>query len=401
MLKFGRNKNFGDWATLTATACVAIIFLSWDLKNILYQGSEYYTDYGLISNDFYFQPFFSIYINDLIRNNFGVVTLIVISQIIFPVCIFYMLVIIFSRYLDKVWSIAIGFISIFSFSEHAFREFLLAIIRLDQLYAVNYSLPEIANFPIPSLSVLLFLISFYSSTKAVKLNSRRISILTCFWSVQIYIKAIDALFGICFWFSYFIIKCYRHQDVKCRLLSLICLQLVISFFIYLPAFYFSDFSLFSLAISSEKDFHIFSHCFLYMALPISLLLFLFLIHKIDAYEIFYKFWSIFILMFLEFILILIAFFFKKAINLGILTTGVTLFFLHFYYYLPVIFYASRQYYSFHIGKDGNRVKNVVRKIIFIIFNRLNYVYLPLIIILSALFALMSSNNNFVGSFLWI
>ena len=129
-----------------------------------------------------------------------------------------------------------------------------------------------------------------------------------------------------------------------------------------------------------------------MLLPIAMMVVLFVIHKIDSYEIFYKFWPIYILMALEFILVTTAFFFGKGINLEILTSRIPLFFLHFYYYLPIIFYASRQYYSYNIGKDGSRARNELRKMIFIIFNKLNYIYLPLIIVLVILFALISSNN---------
>ena len=392
MLKFGNNKTVKDYAIFLATILVAIIFSNWGFKELLFGEERCCENYGQLHHVFYFQPFFSIFVSKFIDNALGTAGLVLIGQVILPASIFYMIAIIFNRYLNKIWSITIGFVSIFSFSDYAFRDFLVSIIKGTSISNVSKSLPEIANFPIPSLSILLFLIVFYHSTKLIKLDNKRISILTALWALQVYVNAIDALFGVCFWFSYFIIKAYKrnHDDNIKNLIKLTCRQAIISLIIWLPALFFVNFS--SGEISISENFNIFTYYFLYMLLPIAMMVVLFVIHKIDSYEIFYKFWPIYILMALEFILVTTAFFFGKGINLEILTSRIPLFFLHFYYYLPIIFYASRQYYSYNIGKDGSRARNELRKMIFIIFNKLNYIYLPLIIVLVILFALISSNN---------
>jgi hypothetical protein len=169
---------------------------------------------------------------------------------------------------------------------------------------------------------------------------------------------------------------------------LILPQLLILLTICLPAFILADFS--KGQISSAKSFNVGIYYILYFLIPVLSMLALFRIHKIDLYEIFYKFWPIYSLMLVEFLLVFGAVFFGKGVNIEILTSRIPLFFLHFYYYLPIIFYGSREYYSFYVGRDGGDVINAIRKIIFVIFNRLNYLYLPLIIVLIIIFAIQSS-----------
>ena len=382
-----------EYSFYLATILVAIIFSNWGLQQLMPGNLDCCSVYGKLQHDFYFYPFISIFIRGIIENIFGVVGLILIGQVIFPALIFYLIVIIFNRYLSKIWSLTIGFVSIFSFTNYPFRDFLFNLINPSSPIALGSNiLPEIANFPIPSLSVLFFLLSFYYSTKLVKLDKKRVGILTILWSIQIYINAIDALFGICFWFSYFSIRLFqkeKHNKLPYLIKSTLP-QLLIFVVICTPALLLADFSVGETSLA--RNFNVFVHYALYMLLPLLLMVILFKIHKIDSYEILYKFWPVYILMFIEALLVFIAFFFAKGVNLEILTSRISLFFLHFYYYLPVIFYASKQYYSFRIGKDGSSVINKIRKVIFIIFNRLNYIYLPFIILLVILFAISSSNN---------
>ena len=52
----------------------------------------------------------------------------------------------------------------------------------------------IQKFPLPSISVLFFLIIFYYSIDLKKLNLKRISIFTSLWSIYFYVNALDAIF---------------------------------------------------------------------------------------------------------------------------------------------------------------------------------------------------------------
>lgn len=385
IVKFLRKNIF-----LISAIAVAIIFSNWQFKQLLLTPDFHYSEYKHSEQNFFFYPYISIWFSELIEFSFGITGLIFVGQILIPSAIFYLIATIFSRYLNKLWSLAIACVSVISFSDYPFRDFLISLLKSSSLELSGSSvLPEIANFPLPSLSVLLFLLSFYYSTQPVELNKKRITFFTVIWSSQIFVSAIDAMFGVCLWFSYFLIKIIRRRKVYGiqRIFNLFALQIAIFAAFFIPAFLLADFSVKN--ASNSENFHIFVYCFIYFILPAALTALLYKVHKIDPYELLYKFWSVYILMCVEFSLVFAAFFFHKGVNLEILTSRTPLFFLHFYYYLPVIFYASREYYSFSRGIDGNYAVNMVRKIIYVTFNKLSYIYLPIIITLSMWFAVAS------------
>ncbi|NQY41819.1 MAG: hypothetical protein HRT87_00495 [Legionellales bacterium] len=388
------NKLSEQYILFFITFLVAIIFSNWDFKQLMLVGSQSCCqNYGVLQHGFFFKPILSIAAVDFIRNTFGIIGLVLIGQVIFPSIIFYMLVIIFSRYLKKIWAITIGLVSVFSFPDCSYRDFLINLIKTAELSKVSEMLPGIANFPIPALSILIFLLAFYISIKQVKLSDRRVSLLTLLWSLQIYVNAIDGLFGICFWFTYFVVRLYRKNNEILNSFKSIFVQIAIFLTTCVPALSFTDFSLGP--VSTGENFDIITYFTLYIFIPIIVTSILFVFHKIDPYELLHKFSPLYLLMVLEIVLVIAAYYFSVGVDLEILTNRIPLFFLHFYYYIPVIFYASRQYYSFEIDKDGGTFKNVVRKMIFITFNPLCYIYLPLIMIFIILFALASS-MNFVG-----
>jgi hypothetical protein len=357
---------------------IAIIFSNWHCPS----------EYKHLEQNFFFYPYISIWFSEIIESSFGISGLIFASQILIPSSIFYLIALIFSRYLNKLWSLTIAFVSVISFANHPFRDFLIGLAKLE--LSGSSLLPEITNFPLPSLPVLLFLISFYYSTQPVELNKKRITFFTIIWSSQIFVSAIDAMFGVSLWFSYFSLKIIRRRKVYGlkNIFNLIALQVAIFAAFFIPALLLADFSAESINIS--ENFNIFTYCTLYYTLPIVLTAILFKVHKIDPHEILYKFWSVYVLMGIEFALVSASFFFSKGVSLEILTSRTPLFFLHFYYYLPVIFYASKEYFAFYRRGDGNGAANMARKIIHITFNRLSYIYLPIIIALNIWFAIISS-----------
>jgi hypothetical protein len=75
-----------------------------------------------------------------------------------------------------------------------------------------------------------------------------------------------------------------------------------------------------------------------MFLPISLIALTFSVANIDLRAAFFKFLPVFLMMFSEFLMIYFAYFFNLGVNVDILTKRIPLFFLHFLYYLPIIYF---------------------------------------------------------------
>ena len=77
--------------------------------------------------------------------------------------------------------------------------------------------------------------------------------------------------------------------------------------------------------------------FAYLFLPSLLMMILFLLKKVDPYEVLIKFTPVFSLMISEFILISVFLIF--GMNESLLKNRITLYFLHVYYYIPVLYFS--------------------------------------------------------------
>ena len=233
------------------------------------------------------------------------------------------------------------------------------------------------SFPIPSLSTCFFLLLFYYSIN-ISFNRIKIAIITILWSLFFYIHPIDAIFGITFWLSYSTISIY-YRKINYNII-LTFKHISIQIFIILIFIGYSilnyEFSNLENVYTEQVSIYYF---FSYFFIPSFMIILLFLIKKIDPYEILIKFHHIYILMLIEFILHLFFIFSDFAIDVLILKNRIALFFLHIYYYVPIIYYCNKP--SLNFNKNQKSFFYSIDNALYIFFNKLSNIYLPLFMIL--------------------
>ena len=132
----------------------------------------------------------------------------------------------------------------------------------------------------------------------------------------------------------------------------------------------------------------FYNIFFYFILPPLLMIICILILKIDLYEFYQRFLHIYFLMFIE-IFLVIASINGLGIELKMLETRITLFLLHFLYYIPIIYYLSKDeiFYINSINKSSHTGRVVI--FFYYIFNKSKHIYLLTFILLMFMYFLFS------------
>jgi hypothetical protein len=287
---------------------------------------------------FYFKPFLTEFFILILNDVLSTKGKIIFSEIILPLFTYIFLFKIFSKYSNNVWAACFCLVSLVSFQNIDFRYFLLDFFNFVPLN--NLGLKEkillIQKFPLPSLSILFFLVLFFYSSQIKNLTTKRISFFTFLWSVFFYINAIDAVFGFIFWYSYVFIRILTYKGIKIYV-KIFLVKIIITLLVLSPSFLFWD----SSVVLKLEPFKInfFEYQLIYMFLPISLIALTISVLNIDLRATIFKFLPVFLMMISEFLIIYFAYFFNLGVNVDILTKRIPFFFLHFLYYLPIIYFV--------------------------------------------------------------
>jgi len=359
----------------------------------------------ITTKDFLFYPYLTLWFYGLLSWITGMKGIIIISTIVFPTCSFYVLNRIFSRQLNKLWSLTVSLTCILAFSDWPFRFFLIGIIKGQPISELTTIQPlEIAHYPIPSFSVFIFLLIFYFSTEHKKLTFARITLFTCLWSLYSQVHAVDAIYGLSFWFIFFPIQFIRQSSkllnntlIKTFVFQvLICLLFVSPLIIYLKTSSvhttLENIGIFQSRLGERFDLF---YLLTYFFLPLTLTSIVFIVKKIDLYEILTRFIHVYILLFVEFVLVSSSMFFSKGFEIDIVQTRIALFFLHFYYYAPFIYMVTRSpVFSYSHGVEAKMISKKIEHGMDFVFNRFDKIYLPLIIFFLFIYTGTSSYWNY-------
>lgn len=266
----------------------------------------------------------------------------IINNFIFPLVSFLVFVIIFYKFLPMLWSISISLLSILQSNELHLRDFIF--LNIDT--KINYADLAITHFPYPSLSILIFLIfiliSFninFDQSTSIKKNFIKVLTALIMWSILIHIQPLDGLLGFIFTFLYLNIKLYKKYNKKFYNFFYFFFIAIITSINFLVIYFNLNLSVIEQSHTNQRvDFYF---IFFYLIFPMLLLALIYHIQKIDFAEILIKFSNIFILIITEIILILVLkiYGFSFINHLGINRS--TVFFLHFYYYVPFVYYLVR------------------------------------------------------------
>jgi len=410
---------------------ITILFLSWlplsfNTINVISSSSEFQSIHSwlpliksvksgnlfpskpnidITSSSYLFYPYLTLWIYGLMAWFIGLKGVITLSIVIFPVCSFYLLYRIFSRQLSEMWSIAISLTCILAFSGWPFRSFLAGLIKGLSLSELTTIQPlEITHYPFPSLSVFIFLLLFYLSTKNKKLSLTKITVFTCLWGLYSQIHAVDALYGLAFWFIYFPMQFFRQsrRQLDSTFIKKIISQGFIGLLFVSPIIFswkissvYSSLENIGLIESGHgQNIGLFYYT-AYFFFPLTLTAIVFFVKKIDPYEIFTRFIHVYILLFVEFVLVTSSLFISKNFEIDVVQNRIALLFLHFYYYAPFIYLVTRPLgYTYSHGFEAKGIAKKIEHGMDFAFNRLNKIYLPLIIVFLFIFAGTSSFRSY-------
>jgi hypothetical protein len=285
-------------------------------------------DHLTLKSAFYFKPIISISIINFFNTNVNDKFLLFLKVLIIPFSIYLLLVKIYNKYISLIWSSLLALTSLSIYNNLNFRDF---IFLNEKISNINYE-PLIFDFPIPGFSSLYFLIVYALIIKIKKINNWYLFVLSLLASVAFYINPIDALFLISIWAIFLILKMNKAIKIEYVIINFfIILSIVLSGLIT------ADLSAESVSSYSISIYNLIA----YLLLPLSLMVTLYFIQRIDIYEIYNRFSHIYFFMLIEMFIIIISYLKILPINLDILETRILQFFIHLFYFVPVIYFLAK------------------------------------------------------------
>ena len=289
---------------------------------------------------------------------------------------------------QKLWSISLTLLSIFATENYPFIKFLLKLLTFSNdyyEYSNKYENFEIIGFPIPSFTILYFATIFYFTFSPIKMNRRFFLTSTFFWLIGIHIHPVDGLLGIIYWTSillvFSILKKIKFEKIDILIIFILYLVNLLTVLSSL------DFT--KLNISTDQNLSSYNLIF-YFIVPSVTIFAIIKTYKVDTYEFFLKFFGIYILMFSEFSLILLSLL-GFGIELQMLENRISLFLLHFLYYVPIIYYLNKDPIFYEKFIEKNLIIKIIKKTLYFLFNKYKLFYLLPFSILIVFYALSSLN----------
>jgi hypothetical protein len=322
------------------------------------------------NDDFYFIPYLTSLIFKFLKNYLSIEVIGYFSIVIIPILILYITKKIFEFFLSSKLSFLLALLTQSVYNNINLRDLFLSFDQIPVLMESDYLL--IFNFPLPSISVLLFLIILYKIINNRKLNSLiQISSVTILSFTFFYISAIDSFFLITAW-----LVC-MFFDLKKLSLNNKFLQTVLGLLILMPGLYFGNVK----QLNEYSSINLYN-IIIYNLLPLIISALLYFIKRIDLKEVWFKFKIIYAFFFVEIFLNLLVYLKILNIDLLIINRQVLQFPIHMMYYLPLIYYLRRRPFKYNYGVESQKFSLKLSQVIYLIFEKSkNFVFYSLIILI--------------------
>ena len=303
--------------------------------------------------------------------------------VILPSLIFLFLQSILLKYIDFLWATSISVLSIISYAGYDFKKFIFDII-LNYSNVQNLTPKKIILFEYPniSFSLFIFLLITWISLKIKKFQVFHVILIAVLWSGYSLLSVSGSIIGVLFWSIYSLIRHYRLKRNFLQIFLVFCFNLI-----FYLLFLFASKNSISLDANIVNNIYNFSlgYFLFYFVGPIILIFLILYFYKIDIYEIFIKFTPIYVLM-LSDLIISIYLANNKSDYQNHEFFVYPHFVLHFLYIVPIIYYLNKPLSPFTKNKKTIIVR--IQKYIFILFNKISKIYLPLIIFLLLIFSII-------------
>jgi len=317
------------------------------------------------TNPFYFKPSASIWFQNFVIQHLNKILIYLLCIIAIPFSMYLLLVTIYSRYISTLWASFIALLSLSVYKNFSFHAYLIDIFNPSVDDRI-ISAPLIFDFPLPGLSTLYFLIVYYFIIQYKKIRLPLITLFSLLVASDFYVNAIDALFLVAFWFIYFPFKIYREKVYLLgRVVLITVLQMLIIFACIYPGLSSGKINPDLSPVDTLSWYNIYFN----LVLPAALMAMLYVIQRIDLYEIVFKFRHIYAFMLVEGFVIILTTTGLFSIDLLVLRSRILQFFIHLFYFVPVIYYVGRPLYHYTRGSEAKSFATVLRENIYLLYSR--------------------------------
>ena len=303
--------------------------------------------------------------------------------VILPSLVFIFLQIILLKYLNLLWATSISAVSVFSYVEYDFKQFIYDLIfSYDSIKTISSKNIILLDHPNITFSLFIFLFLTWICLKLQRFKLTHVVLVTVLWSCFSWISFSGSIIGLLFWTIYSSIRIYRLNVSLTRALGVGTFNLLfyILYFYLFKSFILIDGS----NVNNIYNFTL-GYFLFYFVVPIISILLIYYFYKIDFYEILIKFTPIYVLMLSD---LIISFYLAKY-NISYQNHEYFIyphFILHFLYIIPIIYYLAKPLSPFVENKKTR--KNLLKKYIFIFFSKGSKIYLPIIILTLYIFAIL-------------
>lgn len=352
---------------------------------------------------FSYYPYLSLWLFGLLVAILGPGLALATGYIVFPTATFILSALVFRFYLPRRWALMLAALGVMAYSSYPLRDFLDGLVlgsgwrELGGVFR-----PDLAQVPFPAISSFVFVAAFYLTMLSQRLTAGRIAVLTIVWALQTQIHIVNALFGIPFWLVYLLLQLWRQRrndgNDTARVLriwvgpaavtAIVAVLALAGFMGWFGSGVAAE--LFGRSGSSLPNTltYYFSA---YFVAPTVFTALIVAVRRIDPFEIWTRFWPIILFMVLE-LSLLLAYILYGASELPASTfTHLGMFFLHMFYFVPLIHYAVRPFSSvaYSIGIEAYPLAERLRLFFRWLINDASLIYLPLMFVVLTLFAVAS------------
>ena len=310
-----------------------------------------------------------------------------VFPILFTSASFYLILKILAFYrLDKVWSVILAFLGLTSISSLPLFTILSSSILMQEVNIGPGYFDLLTSYS-TSLLMLSFLILFYVTLVFQSIKSNRYTFLIALiWGFSIFFHPSIFIFGYSFWFFSNLIKEIRLRVNgsnfnlgRLLIFSLIPLIIAIPYLLLNIEFY-SESAGFSEELFKKSLLtNLIKPLSFYFILPLFLFLLSSNIFKVDPYESLVRFWPILLISVIELIIRALNYFGLLALDTEIILNRISVYFLHFFYYVPFLSIISRKFSYLPIINETSKNLSYYLRILMSFFGRSLRVPLGLIL----------------------
>ena len=330
-----------------------------------------------------YKPYLSFFLNNIFLSE---KLKIFMGFCFFPSLVSVILFLIFKKILaNNIWSLSLTFLSIIATENYPFINFLYSLFsETDITTKINlYENFEVMGFPIPSFSVFFFCLTYYFTITSFRLSRFKLYFISFLWIAMFHFHPIDGFIGNFYWISLLLILFFQKKiQISTKDLLILSIIFLINIFVLTSQLNFE-----SLQIEKTQNISHYNILF-YFILPIVLISGCLILLKIDLYEFYQKFLNIYLIMFIEIVLIVLSLN-GIGFELQMLENRITMFLLHYLYYVPVIYYLSKDEIFYLNSTNKNSYSGRLVILLYYVFNKYKNLYLLFFLFLILVYLILS------------